>query len=70
MTGGVWKGVTWLTEWTWNGATWLTEWTWNGVTWLVETIWNGLTWIGRMFLRGNYLTDCLVKFYYGYLDSK
>ena len=29
------------------------------------------TWIGRLFLpAGNYVTDGVVKFYYGYLDSK
>ena len=66
----IWNGVTWLTELTWNGVTWLAELTWNGVAWLAERIWNGLTWIGRLFLPGNYVTDGVVNFYYGYLDGK
>ena len=70
MTDGVWNGVTWLADEVWNGVAWLADLTWNGITWLAEWIWNGLTWTGRLFVPGNYVTDGVVKFYYGYLDSK
>ena len=62
--------VAWLAEWTWNGIAWLAELTWNGVAWMAEWIWIGLTWIARLFIpAGNYVTDGVVKFYYGYLYS-
>ena len=76
----VWSGVTWLADGAWNGVIWLAKRIWNGVAWLFERTWKGWasgsradlrTWIGRLFLpAGNYVTDGVVKFYYGYLDSK
>ena len=70
LADGVLNGVAWLAAWVWNEVTWLAEWVRNGVKWLAEWIWNGLTWTGRLFLPGNCVTDCVVKFYYGYFDSK
>jgi len=70
LADGVWYGVTWLADGVWNGVEWLAKRTWNGVAWLADWIWNGLTWTGRLFVPGNYVTDGVVKFYYGYLDSK
>ena len=65
-----WNGVTWLAEGVWNGATWVINGVWNGLSMLAEWIWSGLTWTGSLFLPGNYVTDCVVNFYYGYLESK
>ena len=70
LADGTWNGITWTAEWVWNGVAWLADEVWYGVTWLAEWIWNGLTWIGTLFLPGNFVTDGVVSFYYGYLDSK
>ena len=70
LADGTWNGITWTAEWVWNGVAWLADGVLTGVAWLAEWIWNGLTWIGTLFLPGNFVTDGVVSFYYGYLDSK
>ncbi|XP_078374346.1 uncharacterized protein LOC144657858 [Oculina patagonica] len=47
----------------------MVDWMSHGLVWVTEKIWNGLKWIGKLFLPGNYVTDAVVRFYYGYLDT-
>jgi len=70
LADGIWNRVLWMTGRVWNGVTWLADGVWNGGTWLAEWFWRGLTWTGRLLVPGNYVTDGVVKFYYGYLDSE
>ncbi len=70
MADKAWNGLTWIVERICNGVTWMADWMSHALIWMTEKIWNGLAWIGKLFLPGNYVTDALIKFYYGYLDSK
>ena len=62
--------VTWMADWTWEQGTWLADEIWNGITWMGEWICFGLKWTRSLFITENFLTDVVLEFYYGNLDSK
>ncbi|XP_078373771.1 uncharacterized protein LOC144657311 [Oculina patagonica] len=69
MADKAWNGLTWIVERICKGVSWMVDWISHALIWMSEKIWNGLAWIGKLFLPGNYVTDALNKFYYGYLDK-